>query len=205
VTHSRGLVALGVTLALSLAVARAYGADRVSNAPNHDRAIQLESGIDWTLKNMSGPLEQSDLINFTRVLATVRQAVAMLSFDEPALSAEELTQARALESRAGRWAKDEDRLIAAEEIARDTTVLPLCRALTAIEALKTEIAEQHASRTGAPDAAKIRRWQQQIRVHESHLEGLRRRYEELRHHAFVGPRSETACDVPDAHSGVEAP
>jgi hypothetical protein len=187
------LLALPLVLLSGLRPARA-GDEPAGKPPNHDRALKIESGVEQAMNALSGPVEaERDLANFKRVLATIRQGVASINYDEPALSADELVQARTLEGRAARWAQAEDKLVAAEEVARDSVVLPLCEAVTRIDQLRSSIAKEKASATSETDRAKLRQSGAEIQVYRGRLPALREHYAEMRHHPFSGLQSEAAC------------
>jgi hypothetical protein len=166
-----------------------------SKAPDHDRALKLESVVDGLIQAAkSGPLEQKESLTTVKTVPTsVRGAIAGLHCDEPALSPKELADAQALEARASKWADDEDARLAAEEKGRAEIVVPLCEATWMRDNARESIKQEKANPGGVVDLEKLHGWGEAVQYAESQIAALTPRYAAFRHHPFRDWHSEGAC------------
>lgn len=166
-----------------------------ARSPTHELAMTVESNVVGFMKvAVSDPLQGKQTLDMFRAIpAYVRSDVTALKCEESVLSPKELREAQALETRAAKWADDEDKVLAAEDAARAGVVVPLCEAVWGRDAAQATIDHERANPSGVVDLQTLHGAGESLQYYRAQIAALAPLYVAARHHAFTTWQAEGAC------------
>lgn len=190
----RRVVTILAAVVLVLFAVSSASAQPAACTPNRERAIKLRLVLEDLMKLASTPLEAKKSLEQSKAVSKeVRESLAVLRCDEPAMVAKELIDFRAFTARASAWSDQQDARIAAEENGRASIVVPLCEAVWGVENAKADIAREKANPSGVVDLAALHSAGNAVQHWQSIVDALKPQYLAFRHHAFTSWRNEGAC------------
>lgn len=188
------LFAVTLGLGAALAASRAEADDACPRAPDRAKALSARAAITDLMRIASTPLSNKRSLSIVKSTpASVRDGVASLRCDEPALSPKELADIRAVERNAISWSDDFDKKIAAEEKTRAEVVLPLCEAIWGAQNAELMIAQEKSNPGGVVDLAELHRQGDALRYYRQQIAALKPAYKAARGHDLAKWQDEGAC------------
>lgn len=165
-------------------------------APDRKHAGKALANLQALVKAASAPLPpKEDLSTVLTIPAAVREGVAMLRCDEPAMPEKAQKVARDFEAGSLQWADSEDRLLDGEQKIRESIVVPLCEATWGRDNAKADLAHEKANPSGVVDLVRLHADGEAIQYWQSQIDALAPQYAAYRHHALTSWQAEGACVV----------